>query len=469
MNGKPWDGRFGEATDRRVEAFTSSIRVDSRLYRYDIQGSVAHCRMLAHCGILSEKEAEALVDGLEKVRAEIERGELAYDDRLEDIHMHIEDRLRRLVGRVAAKLHTARSRNDQVALDVRLYLRDAVGDILALVARVRTCFVDLAEKNLDVILPGYTHLQRAQPVLLAHHLLAYYEMFTRDAQRLQEGLARIDVMPLGAAALAGTTYPIDRKYTARLLGFSRVSRNSMDSVADRDFIVEFLAAASLCMVHLSRLSEELVLWSSREFGFIELPDAFATGSSIMPQKKNPDIPELIRGKAGAVFGHLTALLCTLKGLPLAYNRDMQEDKQPLFDAVDTLSACLGIVAAMLPALRFEQQRMRQAASEGYLNATDLADYLVDKGMPFREAHGCVGRAVAYALEKGCELDQLNLDELRAFSDLIDEDIYEALSLEQVVNRRNSTGGTSRENVVAAIQRAREELRTDNSETSGRMP
>ena len=462
MSTKPWDGRFGEATDRRVEAFTSSIRIDSRLYRQDIQGSIAHCRMLAHCGIIAQEEADTLVSGLERVRGEIERGELAYDDRLEDIHMHIEDRLRQIVGRVAAKLHTARSRNDQVALDVRLYLREAVGVILDRIARVRTCFVELSEKNIDVILPGYTHLQRAQPVLLAHHLLAYYEMFTRDAQRFREGLTRIDVMPLGAAALAGTTYPIDREYTARLLGFSRVSQNSMDSVADRDFIVEFLASASLCMVHLSRLSEELVLWASREFGFIELPDAFATGSSIMPQKKNPDIPELIRGKTGSVFGHLTALLCTLKALPLTYNRDMQEDKQPLFETVDTLSACLDIVAAMLPRLRFQGERMRRAAASGYLNATDLADYLVSRGMPFREAHACVGRAVAYALEKGRELDALSLDELRRFSDLIADDIYEALSLEQVVNRRNSFGGTSRANVTQAIRRAREVLESEKS-------
>lgn len=462
MPGKPWDGRFQSDTDKRVEAFTASIRIDSRLYPYDIQGSLAHCRMLAHCGILSQEEAEKLVEGLEKVRGEIERGELTYDDRLEDIHMHIEERLRHVVGRVASKLHTARSRNDQVALDVRLYLRDAIDRILNLLRTVRTCFVELAQRNLDVVLPGYTHLQRAQPVLLAHHLLAYYEMFTRDSQRFREGRKRTDVMPLGSAALAGTTYPIDRRYAASLLGFPRVSENSMDSVADRDFVIEFLASASLCMVHLSRLSEELVLWSSREFGFMELPDAFATGSSIMPQKKNPDIPELIRGKAGPVFGHLTALLCIMKALPLAYNRDMQEDKQPLFETIDSLCACLDIIAAMLPELKFRRRRMRRAASSGYLNATDLADYLVAKGMPFREAHGCVGRAVSYALEKGKELDQLGIEELRSFSDLIGDDIYDALSLEQVVNRRNSQGGTARQNVAAAIEKARRVLAAETS-------
>jgi argininosuccinate lyase len=457
MTGKPWDGRFEGETDRRVEAFTSSISIDSRLYRYDIQGSAAHCRMLARCGIVSEKDAEKLVEGLEKVRGEIERGEFVYDDRLEDIHMHIEDRLRQIVGQVASRLHTARSRNDQVALDLRLYLRDAIDRTLHLLHRVRSRFVEAAERNLDVVLPGYTHLQRAQPVLLAHHLLAYYEMFTRDAERFREGRVRTDVMPLGAAALAGTTYPIDRQYTAQLLGFSRVSENSMDTVADRDFGIEFLASASLCMVHLSRLSEELVLWSSGEFAFLEMPDAFATGSSIMPQKKNPDIPELIRGKAGSVFGHLTAMLCTMKALPLTYNRDMQEDKKPLFETVDTLSACLDIVAAMLPELRFNSRRMRRAAAAGYLNATDLADYLVAKGMPFREAHGCVGRAVSYALEKGRELDQLSFDELRSFSDLVGDDVYDALSLEQVVNRRESQGGTARANVASAIERARRVL------------
>lgn len=454
---KLWHGRFGQTTDRRVEAFTSSIDIDRRLYAHDITGSCAHCRMLAKCGIITSAEADQLISGLESIQQEIESGHFVFDDRLEDIHMHIENRLQKIVGQVALKLHTARSRNDQVALDIRLFLREAVGGLIADLHALRTCLVDLSDENLDIVMPGYTHLQRAQPILLAHHLMAYYEMFTRDSQRFRESLKRINVMPLGAAALAGTTYPIDCRHTAELLGFPALCANSIDAVADRDFVLEFLFGASICMVHLSRLAEELVLWSSSEFGFLTLPDAFATGSSIMPQKKNPDVPELVRGKSGSVFGHLMAMLTTMKGLPLAYDRDMQEDKKPIFEALDTLSACLGIFTAMLPKLAFKADRMQKAAASGFLNATDMADYLVGHGIPFREAHACVGRAVSYALDKNKELNELSLEELRAFSDDIDQDIFAALSLATMIDRRKSAGGTARGNVEAALAAARRVL------------
>lgn len=460
MSEKPWEGRFAEKTDRLVESFTASIDVDRHLYAYDIEGSVAHCRMLARAGIITAEEASQLVEGLGRIRREIERGNFRYDDSLEDIHMHIEARLVQEVGTVAQKLHTARSRNDQVALDVRMYLRSEVREIAAYLIALRGVFADLAGAHLDVILPGYTHLQRAQPVLLAHHWLAYYEMFTRDSERLQENFARINVLPLGAAALAGTTYPIDRAYTAELLDFPAVSANSMDTVGDRDFMLEFLSAASICMMHLSRLSEELVLWSSAEFGFIGLPDAFATGSSIMPQKKNPDVPELVRGKTGRVYGALVALLTTMKGLPLTYNRDMQEDKGPLFDAVNTLKGSLGIYIRMLPKLTINADRMQRAAATGYLNATDLADYLVTQGLPFRKAHGCVGQAVAYALSVKRELHELTLEELQRFSPLVKADIFEVLTTRQMVDRRRSLGGTATENVQAALALARQRLEDD---------
>ncbi|MCG6908437.1 MAG: argininosuccinate lyase [Desulfobacteraceae bacterium] len=460
MSEKPWEGRFTEKTDRLVESFTASIDVDRQLYADDIDGSVAHCRMLARAGIITAEEAAQLVEGLGRIRREIERGNFRYDDSLEDIHMHIEARLVQEVGTVAQKLHTARSRNDQVVLDARLYLRREVREIAAHLAELRRVLTDLAEAHLDVILPGYTHLQRAQPVLLAHHWLAYCEMFTRDSDRLAEAYARINVLPLGAAALAGTTYPIDRAYTAELLGFAAVSANSLDTVGDRDFMLEFLAAASICMMHLSRLSEELVLWSSAEFGFIGLPDAFATGSSIMPQKKNPDVPELVRGKTGRVYGALVALLTTMKGLPLAYNRDMQEDKGPLFDAVTTLKGCLGIYIRMLPKLAINAEAMGQAAATGFLNATDLADYLVTRGLPFRKAHGCAGQAVGYAVSVKKELHELSLAELQRFSPLIKADIFEALATRQMVDRRRSLGGTATENVKAALAVARQQLEED---------
>ena len=390
---KPWEGRFADKTDRSVELFTSSIDVDKRLYAYDIDGSIAHCRMLAHVSIITHEEAEKLIEGLGAIKREIQRGKFLFNHGLEDIHMHIETRLFQEVGKIAQKLHTARSRNDQVALDSRMYLREETRSIVRLLDGLNTVLVSLAEENLDVIMPGYTHLQRAQPVLLSHHLMAYFEMFSRDRARFCDALNRINVLPLGSAALAGTTYPIDRQYTADLLQFPEVSANSIDAVSDRDFMLEFLSCASIAMVHFSRLSEEMILWSSAEFGFIGLPDAFSTGSSIMPQKKNPDVPELVRGKAGRVFGDLFAMLTLMKSLPLAYNRDMQEDKPAVFDAVDTLKACIEIYTAMLPRLKINREILYQATTTGFLNATDLADYLVARGMTFRESHSCVGKAV----------------------------------------------------------------------------
>jgi argininosuccinate lyase len=456
MSDKPWDGRFAEHTDAGVERFTSSIQTDRRLYPYDIEGSVAHCRMLAKVGVITREEADTLVEGLRRIRRELDQGDFQFDDSLEDIHMHIEARLLREVGEVAQKLHTARSRNDQVALDARMFLRDDPPDHRQ-PARVARRAGDAGRTAHRCVMPGYTHLQRAQPVLVAHHWMAYYEMFTRDAERMADSLKRTDVMPLGAAALAGTTYPIDRHYAAELLQFPAIAANSMDAVSDRDFILEFLSAASICMVHFSRMSEELVLWSSAEFGFIELPDAFATGSSIMPQKKNPDVPELIRGKAGRVIGDLVALLTLMKALPLAYNRDMQEDKPPLFDAVDTLQGCLDITIKMLPAIAIKAATMRRAASVGFLNATDMADYLVGQGVPFRGAHAIVGRAVAYALGKGKELHELSLKELTAFSRAIASDIFDQLTLEKMIARRQSIGGTATDNVRAAIETAKKQL------------
>ncbi len=457
MSEKSWNGRFSEKTDRLVETFTSSIDVDKRLYPYDIEGSIAHCRMLAKASIISEEEAELLIEGLGKIKRELDRGTLTHDDSLEDIHMHIETWLLQEAGKVALKLHTARSRNDQVALDVRMYLRDETQNTIKRLVELRKVIVDLAKVHIDVVLPGYTHLQRAQPVLLSHHLMAYYEMFARDTDRFSDCWKRINVMPLGSAALAGTTYPIDREYMAKLLNFPKVSGNSLDAVSDRDYIIEFLSSASLCMVHLSRMSEELILWSSTEFGFIELPDSCATGSSIMPQKKNPDVPELVRGKTGRVFGDLTALLTIMKALPLAYNRDMQEDKAALFNTVDILKECIEINIHMLPKLTVNRLAMQQAATSGFLNATDLADYLVTRGMPFRQAHSCVGNAVSYALKQQKELQELTLKELKSFSSLIKKDVFDVLTIEQMINRRTSFGGTATENVKAAIGAAEKSL------------
>jgi len=453
MKSKPWGGRFSNKTDKIVEAFTSSIDTDKRLYSHDIEGSIAHCRMLSKGSVITEDEASLMVKGLLKIKKDIEGGRFKYDDSLEDIHMHIEERLAKDIGKVALKLHTGRSRNDQVALDVRMYLREETQFIIRELAILRKIIVALAKNHINTIMPGYTHLQKAQPVLFAHHLMAYYEMFSRDAARMSGCLERINVMPLGSAALAGTTYPIDRNYTAKLLGFPLISANSMDSVSSRDFIIEFLAAASICMVHFSRISEELVIWASNEFSFIGLPDAFATGSSIMPQKKNPDVPELVRGKSGRVFGDLMSMLSIMKSLPLAYNRDMQEDKRAMFDAVDTLKACIEIYIKMLPEIKINKDSMLRASSIGFLNATDFADYLVTKGMPFRDAHSCAGKAVAFALGKGKELHELSLAEMKSFSPLFSEDVFKILTPESMINRRKSFGGTSTKNVISAIKQA----------------
>jgi argininosuccinate lyase len=457
MSKKPWDGRFSEKTDRIVEDFTSSIDIDKRLYSFDIEGSIAHCRMLAKTSIISEEDASSLIEGLGIIKREIDRGKFQFDNGLEDIHMHIETRLVQKAGKVAQKLHTARSRNDQVVLDVRMYLREETRNTIRRLAVLRKAIVDLAKTHINVVLPGYTHLQRAQPVLLAHHLMAYYEMFSRDSDRFNDGLERINVMPLGSAALAGTTFPIDREYSATLLDFPEISKNSIDSVSDRDFVIEFLSTASICMVHLSRLSEEFILWSSAEFNFIELPDSFATGSSIMPQKKNPDVPELVRGKTGRVFGDLMALLSIMKSLPLAYNRDMQEDKEPLFNTLDILTECIEVYIKMLPKVKINSVAMLQAAATGYLNATDMADYLVTRGMPFRQAHACVGEAVSYALSKNKELHELSLKELKSFSSLIKKDIFADLAIEKMINRRRSYGGTATKRVKAAIREAEKDL------------
>jgi len=450
---KLWRGRFSAQTAHIVEAFTSSIQVDRRLYAYDIQGSIAHCKMLAKTSIIGDDEASELIRGLEKIKNEIETGLFQFNDDLEDIHMHIESRLVEIAGPVARKLHTARSRNDQVALDVRMYLRDQTCRIIHLLYSLQKVIVALARKHLDTVMPGYTHMQRAQPILLSHHLMAYFEMFSRDLGRLENCRQRINVMPLGSAALAGTTYPIDREFVAELLGFDTLATNSIDAVSDRDFIIEFLSAAAICMVHFSRLSEELILWSTLEFDFIELPDAFTTGSSIMPQKKNPDVPELVRGKTGAVIGSLTTLLTMMKSLPLAYNRDMQEDKAPLFSAVDTLAACVEIYTEMLPEIKFKKENMQRAAASGYLNATDLADYLATRGVPFREAHRMAGEAVSFALERKKELHELTLEQLQSFSALIQQDIFSCLTTRQMIEQRTSYGGTGGKMVAGAIAAA----------------
>lgn len=457
MSEKLWDGRFTQETDKLVEKFTSSIQIDKRLYAYDIEGSIAHCTMLAKVSVITDEERDILISGLKQIKAEIKHDRFDYDDSLEDIHMHIESRLFEIVGKTAHKLHTARSRNDQVALDIRMYMRDQTGQIISALKELRKALVNLAENNIETVLPGYTHLQRAQPVLLSHHLLAYYEMFTRDEQRFEDCFKRMNVMPLGSAALAGTTFPIDRHYTAKLLDFPKVSTNSMDSVADRDFAVEFMAAAGLCMVHFSRLSEELIMWSSSEFSFVEISDAFTTGSSIMPQKKNPDVCELVRGKTGRVLGDLFALLTLMKSLPMTYNRDMQEDKEPLFQGVDTLKMCIEIYTRMLPNINFKSDIMEQATSTGFLNATDMADYLVNKGLPFRQAHSVAGKTVNYAISVTKEIHELSFKELKSFSDLISEDIFDFLTTEQMINRRKSYGGTASDNVKAAITQAKKQL------------
>lgn len=457
MSEKLWGGRFSQDTDTLVEKFNASIDVDKRLYASDICGSIAHLKMMAHEGIIPKDEADTLIAGLGRVKAGMDKGEIAFSDSLEDIHMHVEEALGKETGDLAKKLHTGRSRNDQVALDVRIYLKEETLTIIRMLTGFQRALVAMARKHMDVVMPGYTHMQRAQPVLFAHHLMAYYEMMGRDIQRFQDSLKRVDVMPLGAAALAGTTYPVNREYTRQVLGFGKVSENSIDSVSDRDFVMEFIAHASICMIHLSRLSEELILWSSSEFAFITISDAFTTGSSIMPQKKNPDVAELVRGKTGRVVGNLVAILTVMKSLPMAYNKDMQEDKEPLFDTVDTLKICTEVYTRMLPNIMVHRDRMKAACKQGFLNATDFADYLVGRGMAFRQAHSVAGKAVAVALSQGKELDDLSLEELRSFSDLINQDIYHFICLDQMIARRISYGGTGFDNVEKAVQRAEKEL------------
>jgi argininosuccinate lyase len=454
---KPWSGRFTEPTDAFVEAFTASVDFDRRLYRHDIAGSIAHARMLAHVGVLTVPDVEAIVKGLKEIEAEIDAGTFVWSTSLEDVHMNIEARLIERIGDAGKKLHTGRSRNDQVATDMRLYLRDGIDDVLAAIRRFQEALLGVAEREADTVLPGFTHLQVAQPVTFGHHLLAWFEMMARDRERFADARRRVNVMPLGAAALAGTSYPIDRAFTAKALGFDAPAENSLDAVSDRDFIIEFVAAAALHMVHLSRFSEELILWSSSQFGFIELSDAFCTGSSIMPQKKNPDVPELVRGKSGRVQGNLVALLTLMKGQPLAYNKDNQEDKEPLFDTLDTVLGSLKVFADMIPAMTVKREAMRAAARRGFATATDLADYLVRKGVAFRDAHEIVGRAVRLGIDSGRDLSEMTLAELQAFSPVIGEDARAVLTLEGSVAARNHLGGTAPEQVRAAIKRARKRL------------
>jgi len=454
---KLWGGRFGEGTAASVEAFTASIHYDCRLYKYDIAGSKAHAAMLAANGVLSREELQAITEGLTAIEAEISAGTFQFRRELEDIHMNIEKALVERIGPAGAKLHSGRSRNDQIALDFKLYLRDQCDEVGSRLHEIRRAFVLLARKYQGRIMPGYTHLQRAQPVLIAHHLLAYYEMFGRDLDRIVDCRKRLNLSPLGSAALAGTGLPIDREQVAETLGFAGVTANSMDSCGDRDFAIEFTSCCMMIQLHLSRLSEELVLWSSQEFDFVSISDQFCTGSSIMPQKKNPDIPELIRGKSGRVVGSLITLITVMKGLPLTYNRDLQEDKEPVFDAVDTVTACLAIMAELLGNLSFKTDRMFAATQKGCMTATDLADYLVLKNVPFRDAHGIVGRAVAYCLERGCELAELNLSELQGFSEVIGKDVFEVLSVEGSVNSRISKGGTGEERVEEALLAAEKQL------------
>ena len=461
---KPWGGRFTKSTNQLVEEYTASIQFDQKLASEDIQGSTAHAKMLAAQGIITPEEQIEIVTGLQEIKQEIDAGEFTYLVSLEDIHMNIEKRLIEKIGSVGGKLHTARSRNDQVALDMHLYLKKWVKQLAGSLTELIQVFITKAETNLDVIIPGYTHLQRAQPILFSHHLMAYAFMLLRDLERLKDSYKRIDIMPLGAGALAGTTFNIDRQMVADQLGFQRIYANSMDAVSDRDYLVEFLSNSSLIMMHLSRLAEELILWSSSEFQFIELDDAYCTGSSIMPQKKNPDVAELIRGKTGRVYGHLIALLTTLKGLPLTYNKDMQEDKEGMFDTIQTLDGALKLAAGMIESMKINREKMTQAVKADFSNATDYADYLVTKGIPFRDAHEIVGKTVLYCLNNNKYLLDLTLAEYQQFTDLVSEDIYPKLQPEQVVNARKSFGGTAKSAVLNAIVEAKKELK--DTGTSG---
>ncbi len=458
MTQKPWAGRFTEATSKSVEKYTESVSFDRRLWRYDIEGSIAHARMLAKQGIIAKKEADLIVRGLKEIYQDIEKGRFIFCEEFEDVHMNIEAALIKKIGDTGGKLHTARSRNDQVALDMRLFLRHETHETARLLLVLEKVLSDKAERSMGVIMPGYTHTQRAQPVLLSHHLMAYAQMFDRDRQRFSDALKRINVLPLGACALAGTSLPIDRAYVAKLLGFDKVSENSIDTVSDRDAVIEYLSCASLLMMHVSRLAEELVLWSAEEFSFIEMSDAYTTGSSLMPQKKNPDVAELMRGRTGRVYGNLVSLLTMMKGLPLSYNRDMQEDKEPLFDTVDTIKTTLGILAEMFGSIKFRKDRLESSAGSGYSTATDIAEYLVRRGMPFRKAHEVTGRLVRYAIDNSKTLKELTLKEYASFSPLIESDIYRWIDEGRSVAAKDSFGGTSPGRVREQIRAFRKRLK-----------
>lgn len=454
---KLWGGRFTANTDKAVDDFHSSIRFDSRMYRQDIAGSIAHAEMLGKVGVISAEEAELICSTLREILSDIENGKVQFETEAEDIHMNIEKILIERIGDTGKKLHTGRSRNDQVALDLRMYLKDEVRAIRSMLLELLSVLLDISEKNTDTIMPGYTHLQRAQPITLAHHMMAYFQMFRRDAGRLEDCYSRMDVMPLGSGALAGTTYPLDRNFVAEKLGFTAITENSLDGVSDRDFVIELASCLSITMMHLSRFCEELILWSSAEFSFIEMDDAYSTGSSIMPQKKNPDVAELIRGKTGRVYGSLIALLTMMKSLPLAYNKDMQEDKEAIFDAVDTVKACLPVFTKMLSTLKIRKETMYRAACGGFTNATDLADYLVKKGIPFRSAHEIVGKMVLYCISNDKSLNELTIEELKEFSPKIGDDVYKAISLESCISGRRLPGGPAPGSVQAAIESGRKFL------------
>ena len=457
MGTKMWAGRFTKETDERVNDFNSSISFDARMYKQDIEGSIAHATMLGECGIIDKADSEKIISGLKGILADIESGKLKFDPTAEDIHMFNEAELTARIGDAGKRLHTARSRNDQVALDIRMYLRDEIPEIKELTVRLIETLMRLAEKNLTTVMPGYTHLQRAQPITFAHHLMAYVQMLLRDLGRLNDTYRRTNIMPLGSGALASTTYPINRQRVCELLGFDEITQNSLDGVSDRDFCIELASALSILMMHLSRFSEEIVLWCSWEFKFIELDDAYATGSSIMPQKKNPDVTELIRGKTGRVFGDLTTLLTMMKGLSLAYNKDMQEDKEAIFDAIDTTKLCLTTFIPMIDTMKVIPENMRAAAAKGFINATDCADYLVKKGLPFRDAYKITGTLVHICIEKGLTLETLPLEEYKALCDTFDEDVFEAISLDTCVMQRKAAGGPAPESVKAQLEYSRKAL------------
>jgi argininosuccinate lyase len=448
---KLWGGRFEKSTDKSVDDFNSSIGFDKRLYRQDILGSIAHAKMLGKCKIISQEDSQLIQKTLTEIMSDIEKGLIELETDAEDIHMNIEKILISRIGDTGKKLHTGRSRNDQVALDIRMYLKDEINEIKKLLKSLGNTLIEIAENNLDTIMPGYTHLQRAQPITLAHHMMAYFQMFKRDIERLEDCYTRTNIMPLGSGALAATTYPLDRNMVARELGFAEITENSLDAVSDRDFVVELASCLSIIMMHLSRFSEEIILWSSHEFSFVEMDDAYSTGSSIMPQKKNPDVAELVRGKTGRVYGSLLTLLTVMKSLPLAYNKDMQEDKEAIFDAIDTVKMCIPVFTRMISSMKINKESMYSAAQEGFTNATDIADYLVKKGLPFRTAHEIIGRMVLYCIDKNRQIQDLSLEELKDFSEKFEEDIYAEISLEKCVSGRNIPGGPSRERVMDSIE------------------